>query len=483
MAERDELLRHARILARCAASTLPGRRSRTSTAAGATVLVREHDWEPVDPMRRDFRGGTEGHEAEIVDGDLADIDSCDAVLAAFTAPDEGTSMEAWYAHSKGIRVVAYTGGEPAHPWTVYVSESVHVTLEDAVAAACPARTPDATGGHRREPRAGRRRGRAGAARRHGLVLRPRAARDRSRRRRRARLPLRARGSRRARAAGSRSSASRCTGRPAERTTRFSFHYEGDRRIMQIDALAEPWTPADIGGWVGEAIGDAPWVIVGALTRADFPLETLAALTARGHRLIVDAQGLVRHGRVGPLVSDGSIDRGVLGHITALKLNDEEAEQLCGGTDEASLRTLGIPEIVLTLGSDGALIISGDVDDARRRGAGRRPRRSDRRRRLVPALLRRRPPARRRAARGGADREPVRLDDHRALMEALVATALGSVRVDLETAMPSSSTTSRRPRGRSSVSLPLVVAAASGRRPDRGGRRPPAAAAALRRRRA
>ena len=51
---------------------------------------------------------------------------------------------------------------------------------------------------------------------------------------------------------------------------------------------------------------------------------------------------------------------MLGHITALKLNDEEAEQLCGGTDEASLRTLGIPEVVLTLGSDGALIISGDV---------------------------------------------------------------------------------------------------------------------------
>ena len=46
-------------------------------------------------------------------------------------------------------------------------------------------------------------------------------------------------------------------RPAERTTRFSFHYEGDRRIMQIDALADPWTPADIDGWVGDAIGDAP----------------------------------------------------------------------------------------------------------------------------------------------------------------------------------------------------------------------------------
>jgi nucleoside 2-deoxyribosyltransferase len=102
----------------------------------ATALVRERGGEPVDPMRRDFRGATAGHEDEIVSGDLADIDSCDAVLAAFTAPDEGTAMEAWYAHSRGIAVVAYTGGEPAHPWVVYVADSVHVTLEDAVAAAC-----------------------------------------------------------------------------------------------------------------------------------------------------------------------------------------------------------------------------------------------------------------------------------------------------------------------------------------------------------
>jgi nucleoside 2-deoxyribosyltransferase len=100
----------------------------------AAELVRARGWEPVDPMRRDFRGATQGREAEIVEGDLADIDACDAVLAAFTAPDEGTAMEAWHARSLGIRVVAYTGGTPPHPWTVYVSESVHATLEDAIAA-------------------------------------------------------------------------------------------------------------------------------------------------------------------------------------------------------------------------------------------------------------------------------------------------------------------------------------------------------------
>src|SRR6476659_5418262 len=52
------------------------------------------------------------------------------------------------------------------------------------------------------------------------------------------------------------------------------------------------------------------VDLGALTRDYFPLETLASRTAQGHGLVVDAQGLVRHGRVGPLVSDGGIDRAV-----------------------------------------------------------------------------------------------------------------------------------------------------------------------------
>jgi nucleoside 2-deoxyribosyltransferase len=100
----------------------------------AAALLSGAGSDPVDPMRRDFRGRTEGHETEIVEGDLADIDSCDAVLAAFTAADEGTAMEAWYAHTRGIPVVAYTGGTPPHPWVRHVAVSVHDALEDAVAA-------------------------------------------------------------------------------------------------------------------------------------------------------------------------------------------------------------------------------------------------------------------------------------------------------------------------------------------------------------
>jgi nucleoside 2-deoxyribosyltransferase len=100
----------------------------------AAELLRERGCEPVDPMRRDFRGRTQGREAEIVAGDLEDIASCHAVLAAFTAPDEGTAMEAWHAHALGTPVVAYTGGTPPHPWAVYVADAVCAELEDAVAA-------------------------------------------------------------------------------------------------------------------------------------------------------------------------------------------------------------------------------------------------------------------------------------------------------------------------------------------------------------
>ena len=60
----------------------------------AERLLRARGLEPVDPMRRDFRGRTQGNEREIVEGDLAEIDSCDAVLASFTAPDEGTAHQA-----------------------------------------------------------------------------------------------------------------------------------------------------------------------------------------------------------------------------------------------------------------------------------------------------------------------------------------------------------------------------------------------------
>ena len=100
----------------------------------AITLLRDAGFEPVDPMRRDFRGRTQSNEETIVSGDLADIDACDGVLVSFAEPDEGTAMEAWYVHSRGIAVVAYTSSRTPHPWTVYVARSRFDDLHDAVRA-------------------------------------------------------------------------------------------------------------------------------------------------------------------------------------------------------------------------------------------------------------------------------------------------------------------------------------------------------------
>ena len=136
------------------------------------------------------------------------------------------------------------------------------------------------------------------------------------------------------------------------TTAYSFHYEDERRIMWQDAVGDPWTPAQAAG----AAGDAAWVNVCALTRTDFSAETLAAVAAGGRRLLVDAQGLVRTPTIGPLNTDREIGE-VLRHIEILKLNDEEAETLVGSTDPERLRALGVPEILLTLGSQGSFVIT------------------------------------------------------------------------------------------------------------------------------
>ena len=136
------------------------------------------------------------------------------------------------------------------------------------------------------------------------------------------------------------------------TTSYSFHYEGDRRIMRQDAVGEPWNEKR----ALEAVGDAGLVHVGALVRTDFPVETLAALARDGRRLLVDAQGLVRRADLGPLRTDGDVGDS-LRHVSILKLNDEEAETLVGSAKPEALQALGVPEVILTLGSKGSCVIT------------------------------------------------------------------------------------------------------------------------------
>jgi sugar/nucleoside kinase (ribokinase family) len=147
---------------------------------------------------------------------------------------------------------------------------------------------------------------------------------------------------------------------ATRTTAFSFHYEGDHRVMTVDAVGDAWTPTDVSGWAAGALEDAGWVMVAGLLRSDFPPETVAALAGDGRRLLLDAQGLVRLAQTGPLAQDAQIDPAVLSQATVLSLNEDEATALLGTLDADHVRTLGVAEVLLMLGSHGAIVVTPDA---------------------------------------------------------------------------------------------------------------------------
>ena len=192
-------------------------------------------------------------------------------------------------------------------------------------------------------------------------------------------------------------------RPGATTATYAFSYDGDVRTMEVRELGSTWSPEDVAG-----LG-ADWVHVGALFRGEFPEETLAAL-AETARLSFDGQGLVRPARVGPLELEPEPDTSFLRHVSVLKLSEEEARALVGSLEERPLSELGVPEVVVTLGSRGAIVVAdgrlvhvpaepvdadptgaGDAFAAAyvvERSQGREPRRAaERSTRLVHGLLR------------------------------------------------------------------------------------------------
>ena len=136
------------------------------------------------------------------------------------------------------------------------------------------------------------------------------------------------------------------------TTAFSFSYDADHvRTMTVDVVGEPWQldepPSGLLRRV-ESIQVAP------LLRSDFDAAALERLGS-GRRLLLDAQGLVRVPKTGPLTLDNDFDPDVLRHVSILKVSEEEADVLTGG-DRDALADLGVPEIVLTLGRRGSVVI-------------------------------------------------------------------------------------------------------------------------------
>jgi sugar/nucleoside kinase (ribokinase family) len=155
---------------------------------------------------------------------------------------------------------------------------------------------------------------------------------------------------------------RVSWRPAPATAAFRLRYANGARSVELVHPGEPWTPA-AAREAGDALRRVGWLQVAPLARPDFPAETLAELARGGRRLLLDGQGLVRPGRRGVVELDTAYDPAVLVHAAILKLAEDEARALLGGLDAGRIASLGVPEVVVTLGERGALVwAAGALDE-------------------------------------------------------------------------------------------------------------------------
>ena len=151
------------------------------------------------------------------------------------------------------------------------------------------------------------------------------------------------------------------------TTAFSFSYAADgTRTMTVETVGEPWRTDEPQGMLLRRV---EWLHVAPLLRSDFDAAALERIGV-GRRLMLDAQGLVRVPEVGPLRLDANYDPDLLRHVAILKLAEEEAQVLAGSTEPEALAELGVPELVLTLGSAGSVVIvRGQAEHVPARPAG------------------------------------------------------------------------------------------------------------------
>lgn len=103
--------------------------------ARATTFLGGMGIDVVDPMTRDYRGQEAANVTAIVNGDLVDIASADALLVNAERPSWGTAMEVAIARRQMRKTVfAFVGaGCRVSPWLAYHARVVE-TLDDAIIA-------------------------------------------------------------------------------------------------------------------------------------------------------------------------------------------------------------------------------------------------------------------------------------------------------------------------------------------------------------
>lgn len=149
----------------------------------------------------------------------------------------------------------------------------------------------------------------------------------------------------------------CRESPA--TTVFENIYSGGDlavRSQAVRSIAAAFEPRDLGPVRAKVVH------LGPLTREEMPPEFLAAVSKRAECVSLDVQGFVRsveRERV-QLVDWAGKHEGLV-HVDVLKANLREAQILSGEQDPEraawTLADLGPDEVIVTLGSNGSLIVA------------------------------------------------------------------------------------------------------------------------------
>jgi sugar/nucleoside kinase (ribokinase family) len=147
--------------------------------------------------------------------------------------------------------------------------------------------------------------------------------------------------------------------PSETAFASILAHSAEGTQQELAAVGEPFTAEETHAHILPLLGETTWVILGGQSSTDFPPEMFAALHGSGLTVCLDGQGLARGPDPGPIALR-PFARDALAGVSVLKLSHAEALAACGTTDPDALRSLGVGEVVVTEGAEGATIVTADA---------------------------------------------------------------------------------------------------------------------------
>ena len=132
----------------------------------------------------------------------------------------------------------------------------------------------------------------------------------------------------------------------------------NEREQEIFSVIDPFTKDDI-----KSIKNFDFVHVGPLMSSDISEEILEVLKQNNKIIALDVQGMIRKREGNKVVNHSMDEKRFLKYVDILKADASEATILTGEKDPESaakeINSMGAKEILITFGSEGSLIYSGN----------------------------------------------------------------------------------------------------------------------------